>query len=536
MTSKVNTMALTKAKDILLVSYGSSLSPTAASFVLSSSRTADPEQSFVDAVREKYGTPATTDDSDEIVISGKTVEEVGFEKIRAQQARLHELKIVLVDGQRVSRAENVLLEIRSVCPIIEELDLSRNLFTNFSEVAKICSELGSLKNLRISGNRFQDVFEGSRLAEDKPHVSAFPKVTDLSMDEMLLDWVWIIGVVAQFQQVKTLEASLNGFKSLSNALQVEGLISLTLEYNAFQSITDVIVLRNLRSLEVLRLKGNEISKLAEEPYELLKLPSFGKQLQYVDLSYNAVSEWKFVNDLDHVFPGMTALRFAYNPIYKTSKDAESFSSMDDSYMLTLARIRNLETLNFSKITTADRTNSEMFYLTQITKEISEAPESKERDVVSRHPRYAELCEKHGAPTIIRKEAGIINPNFLEARLIKFTFYLPSNSPAGQTEEIRLVREIPMSFDIYRVKGLVGKMFDIQPLSLRLIWETGEWDPVAGYEEFEEDDEGDEVLDEETIARREKGKWMKREVEIEDGTRQVGNLVDGLEAIVRIESR
>jgi len=127
----------------------SSLSPTAASFVLSSSRTADPEQSFVDAVREKYGTPATTDDSDEIVISGKTVEEVGFEKIRAQQARLHELKIVLVDGQRVSRAENVLLEIRSVCPIIEELDLSRNLFTNFSEVAKICSELGSLKNLRI---------------------------------------------------------------------------------------------------------------------------------------------------------------------------------------------------------------------------------------------------------------------------------------------------------------------------------------------------------------------------------------------------
>lgn len=540
------------AKLILNIYAGLSSSPTAASFILSSSRTADPEQSFVDAVREKYGTPATTDDSDEIVISGKTVEEVGFDKIRAQQARLHELKIVLVDGQRVSRAENVLLEIRSVCPKIEELDLSRNLFTNFSEVAKICSELDSLKNLRIrqvslvygsrtmltnySGNRFQDVFEDSRLAEDEPHVSAFPKVTDLSMNEMLLDWVCIIGIVAQFQQVKTLEASMNGFKCLSNALQVEGLTSLTLEYNAFQSITDVIVSRNLRSLEVLRLKGNEISRLAEEPYEFSKLPSFGKQLRYVDLSYNEVSEWKFVNDLDHVFPGMTALRFAHNPIYKTSKDAGSFSSMDDSYMLTLARIRNLETLNFSKITTADRTNSEMFYLSQITKEISEAPENKEGDVISRHPRYAELCEKHGAPTITRKEAGTINPNFLETRLIKFTFYLPSNSLAGQTEEIRLVRGIPMSFDVYRVKGLVGKMFNIRPLSSRLVWETGEWDPVAGYEEFEEDDDEDEVLDEETVARREKGKWMKREVEIEDGTRQVGNLVDGLEAIVRIELR
>ncbi|PVH74755.1 L domain-like protein [Cadophora sp. DSE1049] len=513
-----------------------SSSPTAASFILSSSRTADPEQSFVDAVREKYGTPATTDDSDEIVISGKTVEEVGFDKIRAQQARLHELKIVLVDGQRVSSAEKSPLEIRTVCPKIEELDLSRNLFNNISEVAKICFELDSLKNLRLSGNRFQDVFEDSHLAVNKPFFSAFSKVTDLTMDEALLDWVWVIGIVAQFQQLKTLEASMNGFQKLNHPLQAERLTSLTLEYNVFKSITDVIVLRELKSLEVLRLKGNEISKIAEETYELSQLPSFGQQLKYVDLSYNAVSGWKFVNDLDHIFPGMTALRFAHNPIYKTSKDAGSFSSMDDSYMLTLARIRNLETLNFSKITPADRTNSEMFYLSQITKEISETPGSKEADVISRHPRYAELCEKHGAPTIIRKEAGSMNPNFLEARLIKFTFYLPPNSREGQTEEVRLERDIPMSFDVYRVKGLVGKMFDVRPLSLRLIWETGEWDPVAGYEDFEEDDEDEETIDEETAARREKGKWMKREVEIEDGTRQVGNLVDGLEAIVRIELR
>ncbi|KAH7403550.1 hypothetical protein BKA64DRAFT_669327 [Cadophora sp. MPI-SDFR-AT-0126] len=513
-----------------------SSSPTAASFVLSSSWAADPEQSFVDAVREKYGTPSTTDDSDEIVISGKTVEEIGFDKIRAQQARLHELKIVLVDGQRVNNAENSPHEIRTTCPKIEELDLSRNLFTTFSEVAKICSELESLKNLRISGNRFQDVFEDSRLFVDRPHVSAFTKVTDLSMDEMFLDWHWIIGIVAQFQRLKTLEASMNGFKQLGQPLQVEGLTSLTLEYNAFQSITDVIVLRELKSLEVLRLKGNEISKIAEEPYEISQLPSFGKQLKYVDLSYNAVCEWKFVNNLDHVFPGMTALRFAHNPIYRSSKDAGSFSSMDDSYMLTLARIRNLEMLNFSKITAADRTNSEMFYLSQITREISEAPESKEPDVVARHPRYAELCEKHGAPTIVRKEAGIINPNFLEARLIKFTFCLPPNSRVGQTEEIRLEGEIPMSFDVYRVKGLVGKMLGVRPLSLSLIWETGEWDPVAGYEEFEDDDEDKEIIDEEIAARREKGKWMKREVEIEDGTRQVGNLVDGLEAIVRVELR
>ncbi|KAL5314003.1 hypothetical protein ACEPPN_018427 [Leptodophora sp. 'Broadleaf-Isolate-01'] len=547
-------MASTKAKDILHVGplminktysfqshsflngvAGSSPSPTAASFILSSSRTADPEQSFVDAVREKYGTPATTDDSDEIIISGKTVEEVGFDKIRAQQARLHELKIVLVDGQRVSIAERSTLEIRTVCPKIEELDLSRNLFDSLAEVAKICTELESLKSLRLNGNRFSDIFKDSRLVDDKPHASAFSKVTDLSMDEMLLDWASVIGVVAQFQQLKTLEVSMNGFKRLDQSLQVEALTSLTLEYNAFQTLADVFVLRNLQSLEVLRLKGNEISKTDNEPYELSNLPSFGKQLCYVDISYNAVTEWKFVNDLDHIFPGMTALRLANNPIYKTSKDVGSFTSMDDSYMLTLARIRKLETLNFSKITAADRTNSEMFYLSRITKEISETPESKEADVITRHPRYAELCEKHGAPTIVRKEAGSDTPNYMEGRLIKFTFYLPQDSLEGQTKEIKMERRIPKSFDVYRVKGLVGKMFGVRPLSIRLIWETGEWDSVAGYEEWESEDEGEDI-DEETAAVREMGKWVKREVEIEDCTRPVGNLVDGLEATLRLEMR
>ncbi|KAL2067119.1 hypothetical protein VTL71DRAFT_1543 [Oculimacula yallundae] len=514
-----------------------SSSPTAASFILSSSRVADPEQSFVDAVREKYGTPATTDDPSEIVISGKTVEEVGFDKIRAQQARLHELKIVLVDGQRISTAESSSLEIKTVCPKIEELDLSRNLLENLAEVARICAELDSLKSLRINGNRFSDVFEESRLESDKPHVSAFTKITELSMDEVLLDWAWVVGIVAQFQHLKTFEASLNGFKQLRHPLNMERLTSLTLEYNGFQSLADIVMLRELSSLEILKLKGNEISKIDGKLYEVSELPAFGKQLRYVDLSYNEVSDWKFVNDLDHIFPGMTALRFAYNPIYKTSKDAGSFTSMDDSYMLTLARIRKLETLNFSKISPADRTNSEMFYLSRITKELSEAPENKEQDIISQHPRYAELCEIHGTPTIVRKRAGVLNPNFLEARLITFTFCLPANSLEGQREEIKMVREIPMSFDVYRVKGLVGRMFGIRPLSLRLIWETGEWDPVAGYEEWEEEDEDEEEeVDEETKAMRERGKWMKREVEIEDSTRRVGNLVDGMEAVVRLELR
>jgi hypothetical protein len=91
--------------------------------------------------------------------------------------------------------------------------------------------------------------------------------------------------------------------------------------------------------------------------------------------------------------------------------------------------------------------------------------------------------------------------------------------------------------------MVGRAFNVKPLSIKLIWETGEWDPVAGYEDDEgisDDEEEQEAARNfnkvEDTEQKDKGKWMKREVEIEDGTRQIGFWVDGLEATVRVEIR
>jgi len=131
---------------------GLSSSPTAASFV-AIARKADSEQSFVEAVREKYATditylPLRVALDRTIEISGKTVEEVGFEKIKQQQSQLHELKIVLVDGYRINKATSN-QAIRNVCPKIVDLDLSRNLFEGYSEIIKICRELDNLRSLRL---------------------------------------------------------------------------------------------------------------------------------------------------------------------------------------------------------------------------------------------------------------------------------------------------------------------------------------------------------------------------------------------------
>jgi hypothetical protein len=266
---------------------------------------------------------------------------------------------------------------------------------------------------------------------------------------------------------------------------------------------------------------------------------FSGQLNYVDLSYNKIADWQFVDNLPDVFPNMTALRISHNPVYEVViKPGDVMASADEGYMLALARLANLKSLNFSAITPAERTNAEMFYLSRIGKEMAAVPECDENIVTGRHRRFSELCKIYEAP-VVRRAAKAVNPDMLEARLIKFTFYLPARTVSSQTTEISKVQEIPRGFDVYRIKGIVGKLFDLKPLSLRLVWETGEWDPVAGYEDERYDSDDLEGTDQVTVvaeSRNIRGKWMKREVELEDSTRQVGNSVDETEAKVRIELR
>lgn len=95
-----------------------------------------------------------------IKFSGKVAEEVGFEKIRKLLSELQELRIVVLDGMRISgvlaergaspaEREAGLENIKRTAPKITELNLSRNLFENWSEVTDICLQLGELKILKL---------------------------------------------------------------------------------------------------------------------------------------------------------------------------------------------------------------------------------------------------------------------------------------------------------------------------------------------------------------------------------------------------
>lgn len=120
-------------------------------------RPAEEPRSFLEALQDKYAGEVTADkqpvsSGPQIVISGKVAEEIGFDKIRKQQAQLSELKIVILDGMRIDSAlpagglEKTILD---VCPKVTELDLSRNLLLGFDAVVEICSHLPDVRGLRL---------------------------------------------------------------------------------------------------------------------------------------------------------------------------------------------------------------------------------------------------------------------------------------------------------------------------------------------------------------------------------------------------
>lgn len=88
------------------------------------------------------------------------------------------------------------------------------------------------------------------------------------------------------------------------------------------------------------------------------------------------------------------------------------------------------------------------------------------------------------------------------------------------------------------------------MKLKLIWETGEWDPVAGTDDSDESSESSESEDVDgdrarhmqvgrqgrDVKDQKEGKWVQREEELVDGTKDVGFWIEGKEARVRIELR
>ena len=338
-----------------------------------------------------------------------------------------------------------------------------------------------------------------------------------------------------FPSLETFVASSNAFSALTPHFLPATITDLTLEDNELTSLSNLHPLTHLPNLRRLILKNNKIFEISTSDTNSLV---FSSSLTELDLSYNEISTWSFIDQLETVFPGLTALRIPHNPLYQNlrSPDGKALSPQD-GYMLTFARLGKLKNINYSPISDKDRLNAEPYYLSLIARELASAPEDLAAEIVAQHPRYKYLCEEYGDP-VVRRETSAVNPVSLAARLIKFKLRLGDSvkhaaaSTAGASD---IEVEVPVGFTSYSLHGVVGKELGLKPLKLKLIWETGDWMPASHQFDINKEESWDsESSDDEIKESTQRTEMVMREVEIVPGTRLVGTWVDGMEAVVRVE--
>ena len=295
------------------------------------------------------------------------------------------------------------------------------------------------------------------------------------------------------------------------------------------------------SLENLILRSNPLTSLHSE--------TAFTTLSMLDISSTALADLAELNHLPETLPALTSLLTSGTPIW----------SLTASNLHTIARISSLTSLNYSRITPQERTNAELYYLSNIASTLSLRPIEEEQLTLQDHPRYRDLCKLHGEPTIERKNLGNaskekIAPGSLAARLTKLTFLLSKEISNGSDRSRSITKDFPRSIGIYALKGLMGRLLNLNPMNLKLVWETKEWDPVAaqsdGWSISEDSDDGvdddytkrlpkyktPEIEIEGNYQEKDPARWMRREIELVDGTKDLGFWVDGSEATIRIELR
>lgn len=299
---------------------------------------------------------------------------------------------------------------------------------------------------------------------------------------------------------------------------------LMLEENNFMNLTCLEFLtRIFPDLTAVSFRDNKISAIdnPQEDNDATAAPT--KELdQYssitsLNLSYNAISSFGILNRLPKLFPNLHTLQISNNPLYTATSSTVSQSEMknfsDANYYLTLARLPDLQVLNYTTITPRDREEGELYYLSTINTEVdsvvSTALNSQPQldrstlaaELRTTHPRYDTLCRKYDRPdqiTLSLESQAILQqpadpqtqsftqkysnypPGSIGHKLIKAHFHIPSVSASASAAiyaDLAIPRTIPTSTLCAILQRTPALQPHLRPLQYRLVYESTELDPV-----------------------------------------------------------
>ncbi|MFT7807043.1 tubulin-specific chaperone E isoform X1 [Arapaima gigas] len=405
-------------------SGGSFIRPTKVSFGVS----------YVAALRRRYEAATDCSGGEQLKISTRTVEMVGFEDL-SEKKKVENLTSVSLRECEVSSPgpEN---EVRQTTPNVQTLNLSGNLLSCWEDVAGITRQLEDLAELQLGDNRFCIPAEPQSLAH------AFISLKVLSLNNTGITWSEVLHCAPMWRLLEELYVCDNGITELLRPKNVlQNLKVLDLSKNCLANGNELLKIADLPRLEKLNLSSTGLSVLHFNDVVPGKIYCLfiNLYLCYIISHYF----WSVVNELEKLVT-LQQLSCHRNPLMEQGRTAET------TRQLFIARIGQLEVLNKSQERRgAELDYCKMFCVTWLASGGNRDPELDRPSIEfkEQHPRFQSLIRKYGAPE--------------EGELKKTTFTLKN----------QLLSKLPTfnSMTIQKVKGLLYRLLKLSDSELKLTY-------------------------------------------------------------------
>ncbi|GJD05879.1 Tubulin-specific chaperone E [Galdieria sulphuraria] len=311
---------------------------------------------FVDALMDKY----CFDNLEEIsqnsnVFQGNKIAQfVGFQKAADQFRKVSYLKHIALPNFAIYRAGNDLDLKSGILASVEVLDISNNLFSEFSEVLNIIRHAPSLRELILSNNRFEYIETASTTISNP--------VCLLVMNGCFYDFETLIHSLGYFPHIEELHISQNAcnydFVRLANACSK--LKALYLDSCNIPTWEELAPFGTLSSLKKLSLAGNNISSISVTTDEHGNNGACGfQQLELINLSGNKLKGLRVIDELAKL-PALKSLRID-DLLMDSGELVPRFQF--------IGRLKHLLYLNGSFISNSERRDAEMTYIKHICEEM-----------------------------------------------------------------------------------------------------------------------------------------------------------------------
>ncbi|KAG7448214.1 uncharacterized protein BT62DRAFT_1059403 [Guyanagaster necrorhizus] len=343
-------------------------------------------RSFLEALQSKYIELPHGSESMEKVILGSSrgaieIEAVNLDKIRQKFSNLDRLREISLDNELVCKGDEP-GAIKETCPNVRGLDLSMSLIPSWDVVASITAELPGLTRLVLNRNRLECPGDTAKMS------LAFMRITDLQLNDTLTSWDQMLEIVCFMPNLQQVEMGYNHLTRLSNGLDSTSptvtIQSINLDSNQLNDWIHIMeCLRcSCTLLTTIILTSNDIKEIPFPLEHQSPLP----EIRSVSLSANGLRSWRDIDALAAWCPGLETLYIRGNPLVQETDHQARYSRQ-----FIIAKIPSLVALDATAISSKERTDCELFYLSHI----SQSDVGSEGELIKKHPQWNNLRAKHG---------------------------------------------------------------------------------------------------------------------------------------------